>query len=69
MKKLGQKIYLPANYPKSKRDLNSLPDLKSAELRIIGRKFIIDYLDRDRNIGYEDLVYYSKFWQSIVPTI
>ena len=66
--KMGRKIDLLANYPKTRRDVKNREATKTEEDKAIARKFGREFFDGDRKHGYGGFSYNPRFWQPVIPT-
>jgi len=66
--KMGRKIDLLANYPKTRRDVKDRGATKTEEDRSIAREFGKEFFDGDRKNGYGGFSYNPRFWQPVIPT-
>ena len=65
---VGKEIDLMVSYPKAKRNLEERASQRTAEDRLIARRFDQAFFDGDRRYGYGGFQYFSRFWEPVVPT-
>ena len=64
---VGREINLLANYPYTKRDVETRGKQKTEADRNIARKFGQAFFDGSRDHGYGGFNYHPKYWQPVIP--
>ena len=64
---LGREINLMANYPYTKRDVETRGQKKTEADRKIAREFGQAFFDGSRDHGYGGFHYNPKYWQPVIP--
>lgn len=66
---MGREIDLLMHYPRTKRDVKVRGAEKTAEDRMIARRFGKEFFDGDRRHGYGGFNYEPRFWQPVIPDL
>jgi ubiquinone/menaquinone biosynthesis C-methylase UbiE len=64
---MGQEIDLLADYPRTKRDVETRASEKTENDRAVARRFGAEFFDGERRHGYGGFNYHPRFWQPVVP--